>query len=69
MLGALCHWLPNARSEVDSFYWPLYNQKEAAAITAAMSARASEAYNVRIMGCAQTLLERREFVKECRISE
>jgi hypothetical protein len=35
----------NARSEVDSFYSPLYDQKEAAAITAAMSARASEAYN------------------------
>jgi hypothetical protein len=48
----------NARSEVDSFYSPLYDQKEAAAITAAMSARASEAYNARIMGCAQTLLQR-----------
>jgi hypothetical protein len=55
-LGALCHCLPNAGSEVASFYSPLYDQKKAAAITAAMPARASEAYNARIMGCAQTLL-------------
>jgi hypothetical protein len=54
-LGALCHWLPNARSEEASFYSLLYDQKEAAAI---MPARASEAYNALIMGSAQTMLER-----------
>jgi hypothetical protein len=57
-LSALCHWLPNARSEMASFYSPLYDQKEAAAITAAIPARAREAYTARIMGCAQSLLER-----------